>query len=563
MKTSVKWKLILFVCLLFLFGTSIVGIYAVMTTKEEVITAARQKLVADMAMGKALLNERYTGEWEVRGDQLYKGEQVMNENFSIVDEVGTLTGDTVTIFLGNTRIATNVLKNDGTRAVGTTVAPIVEQAVLKEGRTYVGEAEVVGIVNQTAYEPIKNSAGEVIGIWYVGVPNTPYERLVESMQNKLILFLAIELLASSLVIWYVTSRKVQPLLEVTVATDRIARGELEIAELKIRSTDEIGQLSHSVNAMIKQLREVIFKMSKASQVMAASSAELSANMEQSVRTTEQIAHSSQRVAAGAEEQVNHIDEVTVAIHQTASGVKRIVDSTAEMTEMVDATVTLSENGSTMVSRVRGQMGDIQQAAEQTSALVNLLGERSQEIGHIVQIISQIANQTNLLALNAAIEAARAGEMGRGFSVVAEEVRKLAEQSEGAAVQVASLITIVLRDIEEACISMKTGEEKVEEGLKQVEQVHEAFFEIKRAVSQVTGKVQEIGMSIEHISGGSVQIESAMETISQASEEIASAIEQNSTANEEQAAGMNEIATFTEELAQLAEEMQMLVKRFQL
>lgn len=563
MKMSVKWKLILSVCLVFLLGTSIVGMYAVTTTREEVIDAARQKLISDLAMGKALLNERYAGEWEVREGQLYKGEHSMNDNFSIVDDIGALTGDTVTIFLGNTRIATNVMKEDGTRAVGTTVAPTVEQAVLKEGRTYSGEAEVVGIVNQTAYEPIKNRAGEVIGIWYVGVPNTPYEQLVKEMQSKLLLFLGIELLITGLGIWYVTAWKIRPLLEVTAATDRISKGELDIKELSIRSTDEIGQLSHSVNAMIKQLGEVIFKISKASQVMAASSGELSANMEQSVRTTKQIAHSTQRVAAGAEEQVNHIDEVTVAVHQTASGVKRIVESTAEMTEMVDATLTLSENGSTMVNRVRGQMGDIQQAAEQTSTLVNLLGERSQEIGHIVQIISQIANQTNLLALNAAIEAARAGEMGRGFSVVAEEVRKLAEQSESAAVQVASLITIVLKDIEEACSSMKTGEQKVEEGLKQVEQVHEAFYEIKRAVSSVTGKVQEIGISIEHISGGSVQIESAMETISQAAEEIASAIEQNSTANEEQAAGMNEIATFTQALAELAEEMQMLVNRFKL
>ncbi|MGG1660515.1 methyl-accepting chemotaxis protein [Brevibacillus sp. NRS-1366] len=193
-------------------------------------------------------------------------------------------------------------------------------------------------------------------------------------------------------------------------------------------------------------------------------------------------------------------------------------------------------------------------------IVNILGERSQEIGDIVQIISQISNQTNLLALNAAIEAARAGEMGRGFSIVAEEVRKLAEQSENAAVQVTSLITIVLKDIEEACTSLKVGEEKVEEGLKQVEQVHGAFYEIKQAVSRVTGKVQEISTSIKHISGGTIQIESAMETISQAAEEIASAIEQNSTANEEQAAGMNEIVTFTQALAELAEEMQMLVNR---
>ncbi|MGG1660516.1 HAMP domain-containing protein [Brevibacillus sp. NRS-1366] len=150
-----------------------------------------------------------------------------------------------------------------------------------------------------------------------------------------------------------------------MATNRISNGELGIAELKIRSTDEIGQLSGSVNSMVKQLREVILKISKASEVMAASSQELSVNMEQSVRTTEQIAHSPQRVAAGAEEQVNHMDEVTVAVHQAAAGVKRIVENRAEMTDMMETTLTLSENGSTMVNQVRGKMSDIQQAAERT------------------------------------------------------------------------------------------------------------------------------------------------------------------------------------------------------
>ncbi|MDH4616338.1 methyl-accepting chemotaxis protein [Brevibacillus sp. AY1] len=563
MKMSVKWKLIFFVCLLFFVGTSIVGFYAVMMTKTEVIQAARQKLLSDLAMGKALLNERYAGDWEIREGKLYKGNNVMNDNYAIVEEIGALTGDTVTIFLGNTRIATNVKKEDGSRAVGTTVAPAVEEAVLKEGITYLGEAEVVGTINQTAYEPIQNQAGEVIGIWYVGVPNTPYEALVTSMQNKLFFFMGIELLITIALIWFMASRSIRPLLDVKLATQRIAEGNLSITKQKIRSKDEIGQLGHSVHLMTQQLREIILKMSKTSEVMAASSLELSRNMEVSVRTTEQIAHSSQRVAAGAEEQVNHIEEAAVAVRQTAAGVKTIVENTDEMTEMVESALDLSEHGSAMVYRIKSQMTEIHRASEQTASIVNILGERSQEISHIVQIISQIANQTNLLALNAAIEAARVGEMGRGFAVVADEVRKLAEQSDHAAVQVAALIQNVLDDIDQACSSMKVGESKVEEGLKQVEEVNEAFGVINGSVLRVREKVQEVSKSIAYISGETTQIESAMETISQAADEIAHAIEQNSTANEEQSEMMNEIVAFSQSLAELAEEMKMLVNRFTL
>lgn len=323
MKMSVKWKLIFFVCLLFLAGTSTVGFCAVEITKTEVIGAARQKLLSDLALGKALLDERYPGEWEVREGRLYKGNSVMNDNHAIVDEIGSLTGDTVTIFLGNTRIATNVMKPDGTRAVGTTVAPAVEEAVLKEGKTYVGEAEVVGTINQTAYEPIRNRDGEVIGIWYVGVPNTPYEAVVTSMQKKLLLFLAAEILVTVALIWYLTSRSIRPLLEVKRVTQCIAEGDLRMDGQTIHSRDEFGQLSHSVQLMAEQLREVILEMNKTSQVMAASSRELLGNMGASVETAKQISDSLQRVASGAEEQVGQIEKVTSAVHETAANASLI------------------------------------------------------------------------------------------------------------------------------------------------------------------------------------------------------------------------------------------------
>jgi methyl-accepting chemotaxis protein len=195
--------------------------------------------------------------------------------------------------------------------------------------------------------------------------------------------------------------------------------------------------------------------------------------------------------------------------------------------------------------------------------VTTLGERSKEIGQIVDTISGIAGQTNLLALNAAIEAARAGEQGRGFAVVAEEVRKLAEQSQDAAKQIAVLISEIQSDTDRAVVAMEDGTREVMLGAEVVNDSGKAFQEIADMVTNVSSQIREISVSIEQMAVGSQQIVESVKEMDELSKKSSGEAQTVSAATEEQSASMEEIASSSQALAHLAMNLREAVSKFQI
>lgn len=197
----------------------------------------------------------------------------------------------------------------------------------------------------------------------------------------------------------------------------------------------------------------------------------------------------------------------------------------------------------------------------TAQLVDELGERSQEIGAIVDTISDLAGQTNLLALNAAIEAARAGEQGRGFAVVAEEVRKLAEQSATAAQQIAALIGKIQEDTSKAVSSMNLGRQAVVQGAESVEGLRGVFEEINDLIAHVASSVEDMSGSVQHVSKQSSEITSHMEQIDKGAAKVSDNMQSISAAAEEQSATAQEIATASDSLARQAQDVQENLQKF--
>ncbi len=341
----------------------------------------------------------------------------------------------------------------------------------------------------------------------------------------------------------------------------LAQGDLREVENKIRSEDEIGQLAKGFREMRVNLRELVTKVHSQAEHLAASSEELTASAEQSSQVANQIATSISEVATGAEQQVHAVDATSAVMEEMSAGIQEVAANANLVAEKSAQAAETANAGGKTVEKAVSQMLQIEQTVNNSAQVVAKLGERSKEIGQIVDTIAGIAGQTNLLALNAAIEAARAGEQGRGFAVVAEEVRKLAEQSQDAAKQIAQLIGEIQGDTENAIVAMNEGTHEVTVGAEVVTTAGNAFGEIAKLVTDVFNQVKEISAAIQQMAGSSQQVVLSVKEIDRHSKNAAGEAMTVSAATEEQLASTEEIVSSSQNLAKLAQDLQEAVNKF--
>ncbi|WP_018305321.1 methyl-accepting chemotaxis protein [Desulfitobacterium hafniense] len=354
-----------------------------------------------------------------------------------------------------------------------------------------------------------------------------------------------------------------PLIQVEGTVREIAQGNLTVEKMAIDSEDEMGRLAAGINAMTENLRLLIENITHTAEQVAASSEELTASAEQSASATNSIAATITEVAAGAARQEAAVDNAASIVEEMSAGIQQVAATANSVSRSAELTANAAGQGDKAVNAAVSQMKNIEKTVAGTAQVVTQLGERSKEIGQIVDAISGIAAQTNLLALNAAIEAARAGEQGRGFAVVAEEVRKLAEQSQEAAKQIAGLIAEIQKETLSAVKAMNEGTHEVKIGSEVVNSAGEAFDEIVGLIGDVSTQVREISAAIQQMASGSQQIVDSVRDIDRVSKEASGQTQTVSAATEEQSASIEEVAASSEELAKMAEELQRAVRKFRI
>ncbi|MDF1509420.1 HAMP domain-containing methyl-accepting chemotaxis protein [Robertmurraya sp. DFI.2.37] len=329
------------------------------------------------------------------------------------------------------------------------------------------------------------------------------------------------------------------------------------------SKDEIGMLNQSFNNMIAGVNKVIRTVGETSEQVAASSEELSASAEQSTRSSEHISETIQELAVGAEDQVKHIEESTGVINQINNSTQQIYENTQEVSKTVHQAAQMSGDGRKVITEVNEQMNFIDNKVTSLVESFNVLSARSKEIGNIIEVITNIAAQTNLLALNAAIEAARAGEHGKGFAVVADEVRKLAEESANSAEQISMLVAQIQRDTEETMDTVNNTTVEVKEGIAVVGEAGKTFTQIETAINGVVPQINQVSELIKELLTGTDHVYTSIVEVQGVSQEAASSTQSVTAATEEQLAAMEEIASSAHSLAYLAENLQDLIKQFKL
>lgn len=343
--------------------------------------------------------------------------------------------------------------------------------------------------------------------------------------------------------------------------EKLSSGNFVVHTEPSQRKDELGDLQRALYDMTLKIGDLLKEVSKTTEQMAAASQQLNSSSMESANAATSVAQSVADAAAVVVQQQTAVTNGTDSVASISQSVKSISQETEEVAQEADQAAKKAEAGNLVVEKSVNQIHSVEEKVRTTAQLVDELGARSQEIGAIVDTISDLAGQTNLLALNAAIEAARAGEQGRGFAVVAEEVRKLAEQSATAAQQIADLIGRIQDDTSKAVASMDSGRQAVVQGAESVEGLRQVFEEINGLVINVAGKIESMSDSIQHVAGQSSEITNHMEQIDTGAAKVADNMQSISAATEEQSASAQEIASASDSLARQAQDVQENLQKF--
>ncbi len=328
--------------------------------------------------------------------------------------------------------------------------------------------------------------------------------------------------------------------------DSVAEGDLTVDVVPLSEKDEFGQ---AFARMVTEIRRLIGQVAETGQAVSVAATQMSSAAEQAGQATQQVAASSQEQARDVSRASDVTEQISLATQQVAEAAQTSAVEAANASE-------IAGNGVSIVQANLNAMNNIKAKVGLSADRMKEMGQRSEQIGVIVETIEDIAGQTNLLALNAAIEAARAGEHGKGFAVVADEVRKLAEQSSNATKEITGLINNIQRTVTEAVTAIDEGVQEVEAGVDQADRSKQMLSEILNAARQVHHQVEQITASAEEMTASTGELVGAMDGIS-------AVVEENTAATEEMAAQVEEVSASAQSLTGMAYELEQLIATFRL
>ncbi|WP_159083083.1 MULTISPECIES: methyl-accepting chemotaxis protein [unclassified Lysinibacillus] len=354
----------------------------------------------------------------------------------------------------------------------------------------------------------------------------------------------------------------KPLEQLRNQLHKVQHGDFTV-QGTYQSKDEIGVLTNSFNETFASLREVLQKVKSSSDHVDNTSQELMANVEQSTSAAEHVVASIQEIASGSEQTKYRLEENAIVIDHVATGFADIRKNIQEVQRLASISFTVAQEGSTIVEQNLTQMQNIKQSIQQSNNVVQTLSNQVGEVDEILKAIEGISQQTNLLALNAAIEAARAGEHGKGFAVVADEVRKLAEQSMNATKSVGTILANIKQDTAESVQIMDVVYTEAENGLAITENTSNKFQDILMHTTEVAPVMTKATHAVEEIVGDFNTFTSSADSILSIAISNSTNSEMVSAASEQQAAAMEDMNHSSRGLAHVATELNEVVKKFTL
>ncbi|WP_428484991.1 methyl-accepting chemotaxis protein [Rhodopila sp.] len=482
----------------------VVAVAVVQTWTLHVIgQSERDSAQVRLALNLAVLKEAllpYGSDWHLSDDgKLMQGSQVVSGLDRLVEDVGNITHGVVTVFAGDTRIATTVPRPGGGRATGTKLAagPAYD-AVISHGKSYRGTANILGVSYFTVYEPLRDMAGKQVGILFVGVASATVQDVVDKIIWHGSVAALVVILVVGAVGWSILRATMRPLRQLAGSVGMISDGHLDLPVPCADRTDQLGEIGRAVEMLrLKAQRAQILETQAAADHEAGVRRQIAQD-----QVTRDFSKSVSGVLTGlvgsAENMRKAAGETVEAAEATHKDMAATVSDAEQSSHNLSRVAAATEQLTASVSEIFRQVNQASQAAEDavhqaraTDTTMHSLSEAAGQIGAVVALINSIAGQTNLLALNATIEAARAGEAGKGFAVVASEVKQLATQTAQATQQIG---------VQVAAIQTATGEvagavHKVTEAIGRVSDVATA---IATAVEEQGSATREIATQVNEV-----------------------------------------------------------------
>jgi len=486
-------------------AVAVVQAWTMMIISQSEMRSAQMHLDTNLAVLQEELAQRGT-DWRIDDNgRLTVDGNIADGLIGVVDDVSRITHGVATIFAGDTRVATTVTRPDGTRAVGTKLAPgAARDSVIEHGQPYRGVNDILGVRHLTVYEPFRDAAGRQIGILFVGVPLLAAEALLDRILQQSVLASLVVIVIVGAIGWLLLCATMRPLRALAASVVTIVEGNLEISVPCSDRGDQLGDIGRAVVLLRDKARDA-----RALEAAAAAERTTAARRREAMdRLTQDFATSVSGVLKGlgrsAEEMRTAAGQMAEAAEQTQGEMAATAGEAERSSRNLSTVAAAAEELTASVSEISQQVGQAARSAleavgeaQTTDATVRGLSGAAGQIGEVVNLISNIAGQTNLLALNATIEAARAGAAGKGFAVVASEVKQLATQTAQATMQISAQVGAIQSATAEAVDAVRRVTGAIGRVSEVATAIAAAVEEQGTATREIAAQVQTVAGATEH------------------------------------------------------------------